>query len=415
MSADEFEAQPRYGSDDWIDDFGIPRDKRWSRPKLPHPDTGEIQTWTRTSTIAKVLDDTYNLELWKQRMTAKGVASRRDLTNRAATTALDERSAWIEICEMAMQHAGSAEGRNNGTALHAIAEIYDKDPSSFDPSRYPEDLVADLYAYIEACKAYGITMLPDLVERTMVMPDAGIAGTWDRVAYCKDWVCPRIADLKTQKTVDYSQASIAIQVAGYAHGRVMLPKPWPGKAGTVTDYLSMPILDLTKGILIHVPVGKAECHIYEIDLEAGLKALKCALSVRSWRSNKKLFVPMAPASMDYEPTDLRLPPTARHTPKTSPRSKPVTIPANSIKAGDEITLTNTNGVLTVDIDKLAGVAGDDDKMRDHIRGAIRLASGKGALAAIYTQYKDLWTSDMTDLGRDRLRVLAGQQPEGPPF
>lgn len=396
VSGEPFEVQPKYGSDDWIDDLGIPREKRFSRPKLPHPKTGVVQAWTRTSTIAKVLDDTYNLELWKQRMVAKGVASRRDLTNRAATTDLSERSAWLEICDMAMEHAGSSEGRNNGTALHAIAETYDRDPASFDPSRYPEDLVADLYAYIAACKAAGITMAPELVERTTVNADAGLAGTWDRVAYCRSWAFPRIADLKTQKTIDYSQASIAIQVAGYAYGNVMLPKPWPGKDGAVTDYLDMPTVDLKKGILIHVPVGKAECTIYEIDIESGLSALKTALSVRRWRTRKDLFtlLPLAGVEPVALPKPIKIP-TARHAPKIE------TIAPES--------------VVAVPLDELAGVAADDGKMRDHIRNAIRLVKSKGALATMYDQYKDYWTDDMTDLGMDTLRVLAGKQPMGPPF
>lgn len=408
MSVDApFEVQPKYGSDDWIDDFGIPREKRFSRPKLPHPETGEVQAWTRTSTIAKVLDDTYNLELWKQRMVAKGVASRRDLTNRAATTDLSERASWIEICDMAMEHAGSSEGRNNGTALHALVETYNADPSRFDPNRYPEEMLADLYAYVDALKAAGITMAPELAERTTVNTKASTAGTWDGVAYCRSWAFPRIGDLKTQKTIDYSQASIAIQVAGYAYGDVMLPKPWPGKDGTKADYLPMPSVDLTKGILIHLPVGKAECHIYEIDIEAGFSALKCALSVRRWRSNRQLFKPLLP-STDYTVTDLRVPtivPTARHT-KPEPTIKPPVDPPVAYPDA---------GLVTVTLDELAGVAGDDEKMRDHIRGAIRKAGDKGTLAAMFAQYEDYWTPDMTDLGKDRLRELAGKQPEGPPF
>lgn len=411
---DEFEAQPKYGADDWIDDFGIPRTKRFSRPKLPHPETGKVQGWTRTSTIAKVLDDTYNLELWKQRMVAKGIASRRDLTNRAAATDVTERLAFIEICEMAMEYAGASEGRNNGTALHDLAQVYDADPAGFDPSRYPEMLVADLMAYVDAMKAYGITMAPDLMERAMVNTKAGLAGTWDRVAACASWELPRIADLKTQKTVDYSQASIAIQVAGYAYGDVMLAKPWPGMDGTKDDYLPMPAVDLTKGLLIHVPVGKGECHIYEIDLKEGWKALKVAFSVRAWRSKKSLFTPLTLGAPEVGTDDLDgpatrvrrqplvpVPPTSRHTP-----SEPIVKPYKELAP---------SAVVTVTLDELAGVAGNDDKMRDHIRGAIRLAKDKSTLAAMYDQYRDLWTPDMTELGIDTLRALAGLQPIGPPF
>lgn len=411
MSADEFEAKARYGSDDWIDDFGIPREKRFSRPKLPDPTTGAVKAWTRTSTIAKVLDDTYNLELWKQRMVGKGIASRRDLTNRAATTHIEDRNAWFEICEMAMQHAGSAEGRNNGTALHALVETYNADPANFDASAYPEEMINDLHAYIDALRAYGLINVPGLAERTMVNAKIGIAGTWDAVLESGSWAFPRIGDLKTQKTVDYSQVSIAMQVAGYAYGDVMLPKPWPGWEGTVDDYLPMPTVDLKWGVLIHLPVGKGECHIYDINLEDGFTALKMALSVRRWRSRKDLFIPMAqttPITDTREPIKATIIPTARHTPKPKPEPKPIAAP---------VAAPANRSIVTVQLEELVGIAKDPDKLREHIKGAIKLIKSKGTLAAMYNQYKDVWTEEMTDLGKDRLLELAGKKPLGeePPF
>ena len=156
MSADDgFETQPKYGSDDWIDDFGIPREKRFSRPKLPHPETGEVQPWTRTSTIAKVLDDTYNLELWKQRMVAKGVASRRDLTNRAATTDMADRAAWIEICDMASGARGWLRGTQQRHVVARARGNVQRGPDGASiRSRYPEELLDDLWAYV--ARAQGV-------------------------------------------------------------------------------------------------------------------------------------------------------------------------------------------------------------------------------------------------------------------
>ena len=88
---------------------------------------------------------------------------------------------------MALEHAGASEGRNNGTSLHALVETYNADPLRFDPNRYPEEMLSDLYAYVDALKSHGIIMAPELAERTTVNAAAGIGR-----ASCRERVLPTV-------------------------------------------------------------------------------------------------------------------------------------------------------------------------------------------------------------------------------
>ena len=173
----------------------------------------------------------------------------------------------------------------------------------------------------------------------------------------------------------------------------------------------MPVVDITKGLLIHLPVGKAECHIYDIDIEAGYSALKTAVSVRRWRTRKDLFIPLPPKTAEYATTDLR--PSVARVKRQPPTPVGGSIPTARHTKVEKV--TKDQGIITVSLDEVGVIGGDDDKMRDHIRNAIRLVKDKGALAAMFDQYADLWTDDMTQLGKDQLRILAGLQSEGPPF
>jgi hypothetical protein len=56
---------------------------RYGRYKLVDPATGEVRPYTRATTFAKSISDTFTLSLWSQRMVAKGLAMRPDLVGAA--------------------------------------------------------------------------------------------------------------------------------------------------------------------------------------------------------------------------------------------------------------------------------------------------------------------------------------------
>src|SRR5690606_327328 len=56
----------------------IPRD-RFKRPLIVPPDGGTPVAYTRATTLAKTLDDTYNLQQWAERQVLVGAGMRPDL------------------------------------------------------------------------------------------------------------------------------------------------------------------------------------------------------------------------------------------------------------------------------------------------------------------------------------------------
>ena len=47
-------------------------------------------------------------------------------------------------------------------------------------------------------------------------------------------------------------------------------------------------VDQQHGIVMHLPVGKGECTLYEVDIAAGWEAVQLAVDVRAWRKRRDL-------------------------------------------------------------------------------------------------------------------------------
>src|SRR3954466_14143281 len=97
------------------------------RYKLPDPDGGSKPLkFTRATTFAKAIADTYRLSLWQQRMAIKGVTMRDDLYAATAATPLTDRTELDRLVERAKEGAGAKTRANLGTAVHAFAERLDR-------------------------------------------------------------------------------------------------------------------------------------------------------------------------------------------------------------------------------------------------------------------------------------------------
>lgn len=251
----------------------IKRD-RWGRYMLPHPETGKEQAWTRATTIARVLADEYNLSLWAQRMVAKGMAIRPDLVAGAAAADIEaDKGTLNSIAEQAKEQAGSKSGANLGTALHAFTERLDRGETLKSLSA-PAPLNKDISAYRKLISAAGLQIVPEFIERIVVVPELGVAGTIDRLAG------NRVFDLKTAKSVDYSWMEIAIQLAIYAHAS----HAWNPATGA---YDPMPAVDRAVGLVLHLPVGKASPQLYYVNLTEGWRLAQIASDVKAARSKAK--------------------------------------------------------------------------------------------------------------------------------
>lgn len=275
------------------------RRDRFGRYLLPDPETGKERAWTRATTVARTLADEYHLTLWKMRMVAKGVALRSDLIAGAAAADPDgDKGTLDKIAEQAMERAGAGSGANLGTALHSFAHRLGKGESMASLGA-PAPLDRDLVEYVEMLKRHRLRIRPEWSERVVVLPELGIAGTFDNIVEQPVGVTKSaplsIADLKTAKSVDLAMLEIAIQLGIYAHAPLM----WNPQTRV---YEPMPVVDQDRALVLHLPVGKAHGQVYGVNITEGWEYAQLAMRVREARSRGRGMGWL----VDPEPVDLAL-------------------------------------------------------------------------------------------------------------
>lgn len=255
-----------------------PKRDRFGRYLLPDPvasGPASDLAWTRCTTFAKAISDTYHLSRWQMRMVAKGVAMRPDLHALAAAAAISDKRALDEVADAAMETAGSADGRNKGTALHRFTERVDLG----EQITVPQPWNADVAAYQATMAAAAITVPRQYIERITVVRDLRVAGTFDRILHLPDGRMV-IGDLKTQKDF-YSWLEIAVQLAIYSRADAL----WNA---TTNRYDPMPTVDQNIAIVMHLPVGQGVCTLHEVDIAAGWEIAQVCQQVRLLRGRKDL-------------------------------------------------------------------------------------------------------------------------------
>lgn len=253
---------------------------RYGRPLIVPPDGGEPIPYTRVSTMAKALDDQTNLMLWKQRKTTEGLIRRPDLLTRAAGALAngdpDEdwptKRAMNDVCNEATEAAGASKGASAGTGFHSLTEAIDRGD---EPLFVPPADVPRLEAYREATA--GIEWLD--LECFVVNDAVRAAGTFDRLGRLPDGRVV-VMDLKSGKSEADYPLSTTVQIAIYAHG-----SRYDGTAARTPIH---PELDLTTGVLIHLPPSGG-CRLYELNLGLGWEAAGLAARVhgrvRKWKAD----------------------------------------------------------------------------------------------------------------------------------
>jgi hypothetical protein len=261
-----------------VTDF--PRDQ-WGRPLIIPDGGGKPIPYTRASSAAKTVEDTYNLELWARRGHAYGFAHDASLIARVlaiggnpATWDQTAKSAVDKIVVAAAAVAQAHKGADIGSAVHTLTERRDRGEQVEAGPYQP-----DLDAYTNALIAAGLTVVD--IECRMVCDSLLMAGTADRIV--KDSSGRHfIADIKTGATVDYGALGWAAQLAAYAHSRL-----YDIDTGT---RLATPNLDKTTGYICHLPAGQGRCDLYEIDLVAGYRAAELANEIRNIRRDAKRWI-----------------------------------------------------------------------------------------------------------------------------
>lgn len=252
----------------------IARD-RWGRPMIaPRPGEKPVP-YTRATTIAKTLDDGNGLTLWKQRLTALGLATRHDLYMALAATDPDDKKGLDRIVAQAFDAAGGSARATVGTALHVLTERLDR---GLPLGPVPQQYQPDLDAYQRLATEIGWEVLD--VELFTVDHQLKIAGTADRVLRIDGR--NYIADLKTGSSINFHHAW-AVQFAIYAGSQpydiaTARTIPWP---------YSPP--DRERALVIHMPAGEGTATAHWIDITAGSDALHHSMWVRRWRQRRDLL------------------------------------------------------------------------------------------------------------------------------
>lgn len=286
-----------------------PRD-RYKRYLIAPRDGGKAKAYTRATTVAEVLDDRYNLELWKMRQVAVGLTRRNDLLLKVAADENDKKTVNA-ACQEALDAAAAGAAANTGTALHRILERVDCGELTL--AEVPELFADVVERYRSALDAAGVEVVAYACERIHVLDGLAepLAGMADRHVIVGGQ--RYIADIKTGSGIDYGAGGFAVQLAIYAH------------ATSLYDYVTEthaepPPLDRERGLIIHVPAAGGDVTLHWLDIAAGREALDHALWARSWRKRKGLLVPFEVTPSD----DAALTgPTATPRPKGSQRIEPI--------------------------------------------------------------------------------------------
>lgn len=261
---------------------------RHGRYVLPHPITGVEQSWTRATTLARCLSDETKLTEWKLRQAVAGTARNRDLIALAASAEVDDKATLNSVWKKAQDRMESDAGANLGTAFHAFTHRLSRG-ESIESLRAPAEFHPDLIAYSRALKAHGLVEVPDLVERIVVNTAINAAGTFDRfVRQLGTHTNPHplplsVLDLKTAKSVEYSWLDICIQLAIYVNSSHL----WDPTTRTYTELPGPEILDRARGLVLHLPVGRAEPVLWAVNLIEGWEAAQVAERVRKFRNGSR--------------------------------------------------------------------------------------------------------------------------------
>jgi hypothetical protein len=287
--------------------------------------------YTRITTFIKLIEDKSNLEKWSKRkllaglvidqtpdesgavvdrlgkvrdlihnrdvMVAKarkadrkgklGVGELATLIDGAERTLREPLNAIVEELELL---GGSKDAAQKGTDIHALTEIYDAEGIEpiaqllADEKITPADF-ADLEAYGAAMQAAQIKVLE--TEVMVVNDEKRRAGRLDKVVmvrfpgFVKSVRC--VADVKTG-SLEYG-ISVPMQLENYSSMEAYDPE-------NPTERRKLG-LSPTRAVVIHLPQGKGECHIYPVDLATGRLGNRITQEAREYRNTAKKGIDFA--------------------------------------------------------------------------------------------------------------------------
>lgn len=263
---------------------------RWQHYRLPDVN-GQKPTayYPRVTTIGKSLEDTEFLDKWKTGKLLEGVARHREIldlidVDAAANGDRIQRDLMDKLAERARETVGGADAGKFGDAVHAWTEAIDL--GVYTINDVPAELKGHVAAYLNACRAAGITAVPKFIECIIYNPYTGAAGRIDRISRLADGTLV-IVDVKTTNNLNSGVLGISVQLAQYATATHIL-------AADGQSWNPMPDVSQELAIVAHVPstpdpeIGVV-CDLVDIDLTAGIDNMMKAVGVRESRSKKRFL------------------------------------------------------------------------------------------------------------------------------
>lgn len=260
-----------------------PRYDGYGRYVLPHPSTGRPTSYTRVSTVAKITDDTYGLDLWKRRLTTRGLIEHPEVFSGSNIEALTDREC-NGLAESAFKLAGGVEAAEFGTAVHAWLHAIDAGLTL--PALVPPMFREHAHCHLHALARNAIAIPPTMCERIVMYrkePEP-LVGTLDRIVVMADGSLV-LGDIKTSKSLEYSYLSFAAQLTAYRDADLMLSEDG-------TRWEPMPELNEDYALLMHCPSDRPEATAaIPFSLAVGREVLAMSMKIRRMRSTAKTSVP----------------------------------------------------------------------------------------------------------------------------
>lgn len=267
----------------------------------------EGNEFKRVSTLIKEVEtDTYNLDVWKQRQVALGLAKRDDLMLSVKAmgqqpeeplAAKDFKSKLNGIVKEASEAAKTGKGgARSGTAVHDLTERLDRgEPIETIAAGLPATHGTTIRAYAALRQLNGWRSVE--IERTVICEGLGpVGGTFDRIDVVPGltellgpWICQHghdhgadesavIDDVKTEESPWRNGLHIGPQLAIYSRAlRMWLPTP---------EYVPTPCVRQDVGIVVHVRDGRAVPYL--INLTEGWEAAQAAYAQAERKARAKV-------------------------------------------------------------------------------------------------------------------------------
>lgn len=326
---------------------------------LPDPVTGKPTSYTRASTVAKTLEDTWMLDAWTRRMMLIGfqrsLALQADLdqlltehpcldppADYGSVLARELRGPLNQMAEEAAHRAGATYAAEFGTATHAWCEWVDLGMGHL--CQVPEMFRPWVIAHRRVLADEGLRIDPAWTERIVLNTQFGIAGTLDRLFWINGVLY--LGDIKTSRGMDYSWLYFAIQLAIYHGAQYVLSLDG-------THWEPMPVLNPDTVLISHLPRESPDtARIVPLNMRFGYEALHTAMTVRRHRS----------------------------------------------RAEKEAQNVRYDGNLDL-----------QEKRWHQARFALEMSRTEAEMAAVWEASQDVWTDELTELGRRTLRLATATE------